>query len=293
MYMLHKYSENCAYAGIERSANIVSSYRDQFSTLIGNPKTFWISAEMPFYIWQGGVGLSFQNSKAGLIDLSHLRVSYNRVFGTPYGFFSLGSRIGLQFLNIDGSKIITPDGSYEATIIHNDPYLDAIPVNGIAPSWELSTYFYNYRWEGGCSVFQFPRHEANVGLGKFRFSPHLSAMATYHWQLTDEWKISPSILIKGQGSIWQTDISSLVHWRDQTFGGVGFRGYNSTSVDALTIIFGSMINGNTKISYSYDFGLSTLGLVHQGSHEFMVSYNFQTAVGIGLPPKIIHNPRHL
>lgn len=293
MYMLNKYSENSAYAGMERSINVVSSYRDQFSTLLGNPRTFYISADAPLFIWGGGVGFSFQNSSAGLIDLNHIRASFNKVYGTKMGFLSVGARLGLQLLSIDGSNVITPEGNYESTVIHNDPFLDALPVNGLAPSWELSSYFYAQDFEVGLSIFDFPSHKVDLGVGSFRFSPHFSLIGQYKWGVSDDWDIRPNVLIKGQGNVWQTDISCLATFNKQTFGGVGLRGYNSTSLDAISVIFGTLVNQKTKIAYSYDFGLSSLGQVHQGSHEFTVSYNFQKAVGIGLPPKIIYNPRHL
>jgi type IX secretion system PorP/SprF family membrane protein len=293
LFMLNKYGENAAYGGMERSLNIVTSYRDQYSTLIGNPRSFYINCDIPFYLLNGGVGFSFQNSKSGIIDLSHAKASYNRVWGTSIGFLSVGIRVGTEFLTLSGEKIITPEGTYESSINHNDPYLDAIATSGVGLSWEVASYFYNNNYEIGINLYNIPKHSFSAGNGSFELQPGFSIIGQYKTILTESIVIKPSIMIKVSPAVMQTDIAALVEWNKQTFAGLGLRGYSNTSLDAIQIFFGSNINDRCKLAYGYDFGISALKSAHQGSHEFTVIYNLQKLIGLGLPPKITYNPRHL
>ncbi len=293
MFMLNKYYDNAAYGGLERSLHVVSIYRDQYNAILKNPRSFYIGADLPLYILNGGIGFNIQNSTAGVIDISTVKFSYNRVFANEIGLVSIGGRFGAEFINIDGSKIITPDGDYEASIIHNDPYLDNTSVNGIGAIWELGTYFYGKNIEAGFSLFDLPQHATNVGLGKVISYPSWSVMGQYKLKYSDIISFRTSFLVKSQRKTVQADLSIMGEWNQQTFGGVNVRGYDSNSLDAAGIFFGTNINAKTKLAYSYEFGLSALQSVHQGSHEFSVFYNLQQRIGIGLPPKISYNPRHL
>jgi type IX secretion system PorP/SprF family membrane protein len=292
MYMLNKYCENAAYAGMERSLNFVSTYRDQNNGLAGNPQSFYIGADLPFYLWKGGLGVNFQHSSAGVVDISTLKGSYNRVFDTNYGFLSIGARIGIEQININGLGIITPDGKYETIIDHKDPFLDNTSVSGVGGTWEIGTYYYARDYELGFSIFNLPRHNTIVGLGNFSTLPSFSLVGQYKVDITEMIRLKPSFLIKNQRNLWQAEASVLGEWNRQSFGGMSIRGYDGSSIDAMVIFFGTNINARTKLAYSYDFGLSKLRSVHQGSHEFTVYYNLQKLIGLGIPPKISYNTRH-
>jgi type IX secretion system PorP/SprF family membrane protein len=293
LFHLNKYYENAAYAGMDRSLSVVSAYRDQYSQLQGNPKSFYMSGDLPMYIYNGAAGFSIQNAKAGVIDLTHLRASANRVWNTPYGFLSAGGRLGLEFLNINGSFIVTPDGEYEGVIDHKDPFLDENPVSGVGFTWEVATYFYSKFWQVGLSIFDLPSHKYQAGSSFFGSATSASLIGQYTWYATDDWTLKPAFLIKGARSYLQAEVIAQVDYRSNTYGGIGFRGYNSSSFDAMSMFFGANISPKLKLTYAYDFGISALRSVHQGSHEIMVTYNLQQLIGLGLPPRITSNPRHL
>ena len=75
--------------------------------------------------------------------------------------------------------------------------------------------------------------------------------------------------------------------------GVGYRGFSNISSDALVFQGGFRLNSKLLMRYAYDFGLSQLRSVHNGSHEILISYNIATDFGKGTPPQIIYNPRFL
>lgn len=292
-YMINKYQENPAYGGLERSLSVFTSFRDQYSNYSGNPKTFYLGADMPFYLWNGALGFSLYNHKAGVFNNTNLKISYNYVLGTSFGFLSFGGRLGLDFLAVNGNGIITPDGNYEGTLNHNDPTLDVGRFNGIGPSWEIGTYFYGKNLEAGVVLSELPTHGFALGDGTYNRAFNGSFFGLYKYDYSDELRFIPSILVKADAAVIQTDFSILSKFRDNLTFGLSFRGYSRTSLDAIVAILGTNLGQKYNIYYSYDFGLSDIRSVHQGSHEIMLSYNLQKLIGIGLPPKIIYNPRDL
>jgi type IX secretion system PorP/SprF family membrane protein len=292
-FMLNKYYENPAYGGLERSLSVFTSFRDQYSSFPGNPRTFYLGADLPFYLWNGAIGFSLYNQSAGHLNNTNIRFSYNYVMGLEFGFLSFGGRVGLDYLNFDGRKIITPDGDYEATINHKDPLLEANVFNGIGPSWEIGTYFMGSNWQGGITVSEFPSHGYSLGNAVYTKRLGGSIFAEYKYEWNDRIKFYPSLLVKADPSVLQTDIAVVATIDRNIIGGIGLRGYSGTSVDALTFLVGTNIGAKYKLYYSYDFGLSSLRTAHQGTHEIMLSYNLQKLIGMGLPPKIIYNPRDM
>jgi len=292
-YMLNKFNDNPAYGGLERSLSIYTSYRDQYSAFTGNPRTFYLGADMPFYIWNGAIGFTLYNQKAGVFSNTNFKLSYNYVMNTSMGFLSFGGRVGIDMLSIDGSSIITPEGTYNGGFDHNDPILGNTRYNGIGLSWETGVYFYGKYLETGLVFSELPTHGYSIGNGTYSRAFSGSFFAQYKYAWDDALKFFPSFMIKSDLGVVQTDVGIIAKYYDNLLVGVNYRGYNKQSNDAFSVIVGTNLGKKYFVSYSYDFGLSQLKSVHEGSHEIMLSYNLQKLIGIGLPPKIIYNPRDL
>jgi type IX secretion system PorP/SprF family membrane protein len=292
-FMLNKYYDNPAYGGLEKSLSIFTSFRDQNSSFPGNPQTFYAGADMPFYLWNGAIGLSMYNQKFGVFSNSNIRFSYNYVIGLNFGFLSFGGRLGLDFLNFDGKKIITPDGDYDDTFTHNDPFIDENAVNGFGPSWEMGTYFMGSNVQAGLTISELPSHKYKIGQGTYNRSMSGTLYGSYKYEWSDQLEFSSHVQVRIDPAAIQSDVGLIANINRNLLLGLNFRGYNTNSIDALSVIMGTNLGQKYKLYYSYDFGLSELRTYHQGSHEVMLSYNLQKLIGIGLPPKIIYNPRDL
>lgn len=292
-YMINKYGQNPAYGGLERSLSVFTSFRDQNDAFPGNPQTFYAGTDMPFYLWNGALGFTFYNQKTGAFSNTDLKFSYNYVTGTRAGFLSFGARVGVNFLSVNGSSILTPDGNYEGVINHNDPVLDPAAFNGLGLSWEAGAYFMGSRVEGGLVVHDLPTHSYGVGDASYSKAFSVSLFGQYKITILDNIKLYPSMMVRADAAVVQTDIGCVGYYRDEIIGGLNFRGFSPGSIDALGIIVGTGIGKNYRLIYSYDIGLSGLRKYHQGSHEITLSYNLKKLIGMGLPPRIIYNPRDL
>lgn len=292
-YMLNRYSFNPAYAGFDLSLSVTASYRNQWSGLTGNPKSQNLNAHLPLYKWNGAVGIQFQNDGIGAESSISASASYNYVYQAPVGLFSIGLRVGILQKKLDGSKLISPDGIYEGTNInHNDPILAERSVSGVGPIWSFGGYYIHDVFETGISIGRVPTQFISLGNSKIELSPLATFYFEYLIPVNEFLELSPSILLKSDFVQTQLDIGVNASY-DNIIGGIGFRGYNANSVDAIILIAGLQINSHYRLSYSYDFGLSALSNVHEGTHEVVLNYNLNKLIGVGKPEKIIYNPRFL
>ena len=84
-YMLHPYTINPAYAGLDRSLSITSGVRSQWSDFGDAPITQMVQAHIPLYIVDGAAGIAITNDQLGLFRRTSATVSYNYVLDSPIG----------------------------------------------------------------------------------------------------------------------------------------------------------------------------------------------------------------
>jgi type IX secretion system PorP/SprF family membrane protein len=291
--MLNKYAFNPAYAGLDFSLSANFMYRNQWEGLPSNPTDIHINAHMPMYVWSGAVGGMIERQSFGVLTQTSLLGSYNYITDTSLGLLSFGGRIGFSQLSIDGSAIVTPEGIYEGGFSHNDPILLEGQDQGIGLKWNFGTYFYNKKMEFGLAISNVPGLKIGLENTSFGQKTHLNTYFQYNFVVNEEIELMQSILLKTDLNKIQSDVSSLFKINGNIFGGISLRGYSSRSFDAIVLIAGMKLSDHYTLSYSYDIGLSSLRMGHEGSHEILLNYNLRKLIGTGQPPKIIYNPRYL
>ncbi len=293
-YMLDKYLLNPAYAGLDYSLSATALIRSQYSELPGNPNSQFLAVNLPFAKWNGGLGVMLKNERLGAFNETGFYTSYAYQLETNDFILSGALRVGLVSTRLSGDDLITPGGEYEGTIInHNDPLLDVGLLRGAVPDLGIAIYFRNRFIEGGLSLdrlwsrslkFDDLDIEKNIELGFYVQSSFSNGGAL---------RFIPSLLMKTDAIELQTDLNLLVKYNGNVFGGIGIRGYNSTSIDAISVLGGLKLNSNYTLTYSYDIGVSDLRHFNEGGHEISLNYNLNKLIGVGRDPRIIYNPRHL
>jgi len=292
--MFNKYQFNAAYAGFDRSLSITGSSRSQWATFDGAPTTQNFNAHLPFYIWNGGIGISLENDKIGQFSSTSISLSYNYVYESPIGLFSAGIRLGVLQNRLNASRLTTPDGIYEGNSInHNDGVLANRDITGSAPIWSFAGYYINDLFETGLSISDVPNHVTAIGDIDLERTTVVNWFAEANIPINYDITILPSVFVKSDFAQTQVDLSGIANYRNQYFGGLGVRGYNANSLDAVVFYAGLRFNRKYKLTYSYGLGINGLQQFHEGTHEFVLNYNLQKIIGLGLPPKVIYNPRFL
>lgn len=295
LFMHDRYAFNPAFGGMESSLAAGLQYRTQWAGLPGNPETRMLNAHMPFYIWQGAVGIQLSNESLGAERHTGFALSFNYIRETTSGLFSLGLRGGLSQKTIDGTKLKSPDGIYEGSIIdHQDINLPNGVVNGISPLIEGGIYFAGDFFEAGLSMTGM--YPSGITLDQeiqYAPKPVYHFFGEYFFEYFEQVSIYPVIYVKSDLVETQAELSVRAEWENILTAGIGYRGFGKNNLDALILLAGVRLSPKFYLHYGYDIGLSSLKSTHQGSHELMIRYNLGKMIGAGLPPRIIYNPRNL
>ncbi len=291
-FSFNRYAINPAFGGLETSLSVTTGLRSQWGQFPGAPKTQFINAHLPLYFLNGSVGMGIENEQLGPFARTMIQGSYNYVYESSIGLISLGGRLGAQQVRISGDQLITPDGIYvDNAINHNDPILLSGDMTGIAPVWGVGLYVRSDWGEGGITFDNVPSNTFRAGDAQYQASQLMSLFLTSEFYLADYASVSPVLYVKSDFVQTQVDIGALARY-DNAYGGASLRGYNSNSIDAIVLMGGIKMNEHFRISYSYDFGLSSIRSLHDGTHEFVVNYNLNKPIRTGELPPIIYNPRY-
>lgn len=295
LYMLNPAQFNPAYAGLEGSLNFTGVFRKQWVNLNGSPSQQNLTAQMPLYFLSSGIGFVVENDILGARRFTSATLQYNYQIPTgKIGQISVGLSAGFTRFNWDGNKLRTPDGNYEDNVFdHNDDFLPSTNVSASAPSLGLGIFYKDEKLETGISVQNLYSTPMEIGNAEISLGRHFLFFGEYKIDFGNNFSLLPSVLVKSDLTEHQTDFSLIIDYNGNIFGGGAVRGFSSQSIDAAGIIGGWRLSEQITLAYVYDFPISPLGSVQQGSHEVLLNYNLNKPLGKGKLPKIIFNPRFL
>ncbi len=300
MYMLNVYNFNPAFAGLDNSLSITGVFRKQWADLEGSPTSQGVNMHMPLYFLSGGFGINVENELLGAERNTSALLSYS--YWIPIdkqNLITIGLGGGFVQKSLDGSKLRARDGEYGPNgmiINHNDALLPINEISATAPTLNVGIYLQNPSFEIGLAANNLL--ESKIGLGdnslteiqlKRNYFVNFTGLLNVNGNLA----VQPSILLKSDLTQTQLEISAIVNYNSNIFGGASFRGYNSNSIDAIALIGGFKLSERVTLAYSYDLTLSDIKSVSNGSHEVLINYNLSKPLGAGVPPEIIFNPRFL
>ena len=290
----NSYKDFNAFAGFDQKLVIVGHIRNQWINHPGNPRFQYMGAHMPIYTLKAGMGVDFENISEGNFNYKKARISFNKVFSSNNLLISLGGRVGFNQISLDGNTIFTPQGNYQdGNIDHKDRILFNQLGRGLGIGYDVSTFIRYENYQMGLALSEAPGHEFDIKTSSFKYKEHLNLYFSGIFLATDHIQFQPSITVRTDFVSLQSEISGVINLNGSIFGGLLFRGYNVSSIDALGLMFGHKINKRYSIYYNYDIPLSSIRRSSEGSHELLIKMNLETFFGKPKNPKIIYNPRFL
>ncbi len=288
---------NPSYAGYRNVISGSALFRTQWTQLTGHPVSQLIEACMPWDRLKGNVGLVIVNDFAGLHRNTRLELGYAKTKKIGAGMIAVGAKISGAQLSISGSKILTPDGIYDnGGVNHNDNDLPVTTKGSFTPDAAIGARFVSKKLNVGFSINHLVplgfRVKGVAGVATIPNKATLYLNADYLITINSKINYVPAVLFKTDIAKATADFSNMITYNDFLFGGLGFRGYSKRSFDAADAMVGVKFYKNFRFSYSYDFNISALRSVNNGSHELLLQYQYT------LPPppprgKIIYTPRFL
>ncbi|KXK18361.1 MAG: PorP/SprF family type IX secretion system membrane protein [Saprospiraceae bacterium] len=290
LYMLEPYRYNPAFGGLNNALTITGNFRRQWAELPGRPSTQYISAHMPLRTINSGVGLNFKNDELGATRISAATMSYNYILPLRV-FVSVGVGLGLNTSSINGDLLRTPEGNYENGINHNDPNIPAGKSSSTNGTLNLGIVSRINAIELGLSAIQTTSiGKRNSDLYYYKPYTHLILYTAYYYQIDDNWKILPSALLKYDLATIQTELDILAYNKN-IFGGIGIRGYDNSSIDAVKVMLGGRITERILVAYNFEGNISKERAYIGNTHELLVQFRIKTNFKTTKREKIIYHPR--
>lgn len=284
---------NPAYAGLDNSLSVTGTYRTQWAGLEGQPVGQRVSAHLPVYFLNSGVGVEVELDEIGARGLNSFGLSYNYQLVRGQSVWSFGLSARMLQLNLDGSLLRTPEGDYEDpnTIIHNDDLLPSGSLNDGALSFGAGLYYQSENLEGGLSarnlngpVIAFPGVDYAL---ERQYHAYLRARV----DILRGWELLPTVYAVAAGPQQQISVGANVRYNENIFAGAAYRGHSGPTSDAIILTGGLNLSEKVTLAYAFDLALSDLRSVQDGSHEITIKYNLRQRIGAGVPPPRIFYPR--
>jgi type IX secretion system PorP/SprF family membrane protein len=178
---------------------------------------------------------------------------------------SLALSAGVLQWGIDGHKLQLHDAGDENLLTqYQTTYV---------PDFGAGILVYNKKFYFGIAVPQMYQSKINLYPGtetSGKIVTHLNANAAYKFDLGDDFKIEPSVLVKyATPAPLKLDAGLRVIYKEQIWLGGAYR-HN----DAYTALIGFMYKNYLMIGYSYDFPTTNIRKYSSGTHEIMLGLRF-------------------
>ena len=270
-YMFNGLSINPAYAGVRGTPSITAMYRKQWMGIEGAPTTFTFSADAPIRNEKMALGLNVVQDKIGISNnlMAHLVYAYHIRFAND-GKLSLGLQAGINQFKADYSSVETSytPGQIDAAFGYS--------TTSLFPNFGFGAYYYTGRFFIGAGVPKMIKNNlsgTNSPTLDFTSYPnrqnrHLFFTTGYSFDMSPDWVLKPSMLMKGvHGAPLEVDVNLNAWWQDKVGAGVSYR-----TADALVAMLQFQVQDELQFGYAYDMTISQFSGTNSGSHELMLRY---------------------
>jgi type IX secretion system PorP/SprF family membrane protein len=269
MYMFNPLSINPAYAGSTKQMQIVGVFRKQWMSIPGAPQTSTLTFHSPLKNEKMGLGFSFISDRIGEMQTTGFQFTYAYKLKLKESILSFGLQAGVRnFISNLSDVQLAPVSQYDAAFSSNSSVWSF--------NYGAGVFWYGKKWFASFSI---PHLRNNILNDQNVFNPtdlarlrtHYNLYGGYVFQLNDDFKIKPSLMIKNvTGSPLQIDINSNVYWKENYGLGLSYR-----TNSAVVILAEAKVSKNFHVGYAFDINVNGLSRNTGGAHELMIRYDFQ------------------
>jgi type IX secretion system PorP/SprF family membrane protein len=271
---------NPAFAGSVEVPRVVLQYRNQWPAFRKAYTTYSLGFDFPVEALQGGVGLFLLNDGQLGNALNKLQVSvmYSRFIRLSRQWYMNGAvQAGFCQNSLDAGGLIFPDNL--------DPHYGNHGISGETfPDLNFRYFdasagmlFYNETFFMGIAGHHLnkPRQSYSgdsLSVVHRKYTLHAGARfpVLYRSAMRKMFDLSPQIILQKQGIFTQVNYGFFIN-RKGISGGVWLRQNLTLQNDALIFLVG-FISDNWQLTYSFDWTISGLAGLTDGSHEVTLSF---------------------
>lgn len=268
-YMFNTVSVNPAYAGSKEAMSAMLLAREQWVGIDGAPSTQTFTLHAPVKKEKIGLGISAINDRIGPVRETGVFLDFAFQFPvTDRARLSLGAKGGFNSFNARLSEI--------GTVQSNDPAFQKDISGRLLPNFGFGMFYFTNKYYLGFSVPKLIRNEISINDDVITGSAgkeerHAFFIGGYVFNVNTKLKFKPSFLVKAvSGSPLSVDLTANFLIDERLWLGGAYR-----IGDALGGLVQLRINQQLWVGYAYEFTLNELRPYHSGTHEVLLSFDFQ------------------
>ena len=275
-YIFNPLYFNPAFAGLSKGNTLTAIHRSQWFGYKGTindggaPNTQMVSYNTSAGFWNGGLGFHIVNDNLGPSSNLELQVSGAYFMPLPNdALLSIGVKVGLFSAGINFDKIVVVNPNDKAAGLSGRE-------SQIRPDVGLGIVYSKGNFFGGISANHLTQPTFDFGQDKIanRLLRHYYLTAGYDYALTPQITITPTLLFRSADlKNYNWDLSALVRYREQFWGGISYRQSESASVMAGYKI---LKDRSLALAYAIDLVLTDRNSKEPTSQEIMLIYTFKT-----------------
>ncbi len=268
-YMFNTLAINPAYAGTRGVLNAMLLSRHQWVGFDGAPSTQTLSVHSPVSHLNFGAGLTLIHDRIGPVKNSAAWIDYAyRLKLSETVNLSMALRGGMTHYQVDYAELLMEVGA-------GDPAYEAASSNEWLPNFGFGTFMYSDRFYFGISIPRLFENKFadesdvqtnNPGSEKRQYM----AIGGVVFDLSPELKLKPSFLVRlTEAAPLSYDLNATLVIKETLWIGGMVR-----PADAFGAIAQVQITPQFRVGYAFDMNTNELRNFHSGTHELMISYEF-------------------
>ena len=271
-YLQHNSMYNPAAAGMTDNQSVIGiTYRNQWGSFPGNPKTYMLYGDFNLKKMNAGLGAYVYRDVTGPTSRTGIQLaySYHVKLNDRNARLGIGLELRLLQFSIDKSKLTEALG--------NDPVL-AGSSNKIAPDAGAGVYFTNDKLSFGIAASQLIKSKialvATAGTDiRAKLYRHYNFMASYKWLTGENIYLIPNGMIRViENAPPEYDFGCKLDYQQKFFFALNWRARQAFSVQA-----GMSILKKIELGYAYDYYITPSTLVNDGfaGHELSLRFRLR------------------
>ncbi len=264
----NKYLTNPAVVGSTDSSPLFLGYKASWSGINDAPRTSFLTYHTKLSQNLGGVGAKLFNYTTGRISKRGVNLSYAYHFKINETYnLSLGLSASLYQMSLDLNNL--------SQAILDDELIYQSVDDKVVPDANFGVYFYSNELFVGLSTMQLFGRRVDMFNKHLDFKRvrHYFLNAGYNLELNSDFQLQPSVLVKYvESGFGQWDLSVKTLYKNFAWLAVGYRSDFEFAPNDIFVGLGIKYNDKIKVGYAYDYTLSDVGKVTNGSHELIFTY---------------------
>lgn len=276
-YMHNQLTVNPAYAGSSGMLSAMALARNQWQGFEGAPKTRTFSLHAPIEKYNLGTGVSIISDRIGPVKQNSFFIDFAWHMPLRKGALAMGIKAGFDMMEINLAALKTDQS--------NDPYFQQNINNDYNLNFGVGLYYYSPRFYLGVSIphmfeqlYYYNSKSKSTDFSK----KHYFVTSGTLIDLNEFIKLKPSVLFKiVSGAPVSIDVSANIILYDKFWIGANYR-----IEDSLGFMLQYQLSNQVRVGYAYDLTNSKIRTYSNGTHELMVSYDFNFS------KRRVKNPRY-